>query len=120
MPPMDRTVLVVDDDHAFRRLAAGMLGDAGYTVVAEAETVAGALAEAERARPDAALVDIGLPDGDGFGLTERLVALPWAPRVAIISSDADAANGPAALQAGAVGFLPKDQLSASGLRELLG
>lgn len=117
---MARTVLVVDDDHAFRRLAAGMLTDAGYTVVAEAETVAGALAQADGARPDAALVDIGLPDGDGFGLTERLVALPWAPRVGIVSSDADAANGAAALRAGAAGFVPKDQLSAIALRELLG
>ena len=117
---MSRSVLVVDDDHAFRRLAAGMLGDAGYVVVGEAATVAEAIAEADRVRPDAALVDIGLPDGDGFGLTERLVALPWSPRIAIVSSDADAANGPAALRAGAAGFLPKDQLTAPGLRELLG
>ncbi len=117
---MARSVLVVDDDHAFRRLAAGILGDAGYVVVAEAATVAEALAAADRVRPDAALVDIGLPDGDGFGLTDRLVALPWSPRVAIVSSDADAANGHAALRAGAAGFLPKDQLTAPGLRELLG
>ena len=47
-------------------------------------------------RPDTALVDIGLPDGDGFVLAQQLRALPWPLRVVLISSDADRTNAPAA------------------------
>ena len=65
------------------------------------------------------IVDIGLPDGDGFGLTEQLVALPSAPRVVLISTDADAGNGAAARRVGAVGFLPKDELLGGVLQRLL-
>ncbi len=73
-----------------------------------------------RMRPDTVLVDIGLPDGDGFSLTRRLRAKPWAMRVVLFSSDADRANVAAAERAGAVGFLPKDELSGPALRRLIG
>ena len=115
---MSRTVLVVDDDAEFRHLVARVLTGWGHTVIGQAGTVAQALAGAEELRPDVMLVDIGLPDGTGFALAERLRALPWAVRVVLISSDADRANGPAAARAGAC-FLPKDELSGPALRGLL-
>ena len=65
------------------------------------------------------IVDIGLPDGDGFGLTEQLVALPSPPRVVLISTDADAGNRTAAQRVGAVGFLPKDELLGGDLQGLI-
>ena len=65
------------------------------------------------------LVDIGLPDGDGFALAQRLVALPWEPRVVLISSDSDSRNAPAARRAGAVGFVPKEDLAGERLRHLI-
>ena len=71
-------------------------------------------------RPDTVLVDIGLPDGDGFSLTRQLRAKSWAMRVVLFSSDADRANVAAAERAGAVGFLPKDELSSPALRRLIG
>jgi CheY-like chemotaxis protein len=116
---MPTSVLVVDDDVAFRRLASRMLSVLGLTVVAEAGSVAAALAACEELRPDAALVDIGLPDGDGVSLAKAMTALPWRPRVLLTSSDADATDQATALQAGAVGFIAKDQLPNGSVRGLL-
>lgn len=115
---MSRTVLVVDDDAAFRHLVARVLTGWGHTVIGEAGTVAQALARAVELRPDTMLVDIGLPDGNGFALAERLRELPWPVRVVLISSDADRANGPAAARTGAC-FLPKDELPGPALRRFL-
>ena len=62
---MQRSVLVIDDDAEFRDLACRVLNAWGHAVVGEAGTVGEALSSVERLRPDALLVDIGLPDGDG-------------------------------------------------------
>jgi DNA-binding NarL/FixJ family response regulator len=112
-------VLVVDDDASFRELATRVLGGWGHAVVGEACGAREALAQAAELHPDTALVDIGLPDADGFWLTEQLRALPWPLRVVLISSDGDRANGLAAERAGACGFFPKDELTGSALRLLI-
>jgi CheY-like chemotaxis protein len=116
---MPRTVLVVDDDAGFRDLATRILTGWGHVVVGEAGSVAEALAQAAELRPDTVLVDIGLPDGDGFALTEKLVAMPWEIHVVLISSDADRATLQAAHRAGADSFLPKDELSGAAMRQLI-
>ena len=116
---MTSSVLAVDDDAWFRRLAVRTLSSWGYGVVAEAGTFKEAVERSAELRPDAVLVDIGLPDGDGFALAAELSALAWRPRVVLISSDADAANGAAARRAGAVGFVPKDELPGTSLRRLI-
>lgn len=116
---MPRSVLVVDDDAGFRDLATRVLTSWGHAVIGEAGSVAEALAQAARLRPDVVLVDIGLPDGDGFSLTEQLVAMPWAVRVVLISSQPDRATVAAARRAGADSFLPKDELSSARLRQLI-
>ena len=116
---MPRSVLVVDDDAAFRQLAARVLASWGHTVVGEAGTVAEALDRAAELTPDVALVDVGLPDGDGFSLAERLVAMPSKPRVVLISSDPDSAHGTGARAVGAAGFVPKDELLSESLRRLV-
>ena len=91
----------------------------GHVVIGEAGSVAEALTCAEALRPDTALVDIGLPDGDGFSLTRELRAHSWATRVVLFSSDTDRANVAAAERAGAIAFLPKDELSSCALQRLL-
>lgn len=116
---MPRSVLVVDDDATFRRLVGGLLGDLGHVVIGEAASVEEALARAVELHPDIALVDIGLPDGDGFALTRQLRALPWSLSVVLVSTDGDGASGPAARSAGACGFLPKAELSGLTIRRLL-
>ena len=113
------TVLLVDDDGEFRRLAAGLITSLGLVVV-EADSVAAAEASALALRPDAALVDVGLPDGDGRMLAERLSALQWHPRIVLTSSDADAVDPAEAMRAGIVAFLPKAELPERLTRGMLG
>ena len=116
---MRSRVLVVDDDPDFRALARRLILGMGMDVAGEAGTVAAAEGTATEVRPDAALVDVGLPDGDGTELARRLAALPWRPRVVITSSDADVITPAAALALGAVGFLPKATLADGTLRGML-
>jgi CheY-like chemotaxis protein len=114
------TVLIVDDDAAFRRVAGELLDGLGFRVVGEARNGEQAIAAAARLRPDAVVLDVHLPDADGFSLARRLTSTLGAPRVLLTSTDA-AAGSPAALEAsGAVGFVPKLDLVAADLRRLLG
>jgi DNA-binding NarL/FixJ family response regulator len=113
------SVLLVDDDVDFRSLARRLLTAAGLGVVGEAGTVAAATAAALELRPDAALVDVGLPDGNGITLAGALAALPWRPRVVLTSTDADAASPDDVLRAGADGFVPKADLPNAPLLQLL-
>lgn len=116
---MHRSVLLVDDDRDFRGLARRMLAGMGLAVIAEAGTCAAAAAAAAKLRPAAALVDVGLPDGDGLVLAQQLAALPWRPRVVVTSSDPDAADGATLRRVGATGFVAKEDLPNGLLRPLL-
>jgi DNA-binding NarL/FixJ family response regulator len=117
---MTSSVLLVDDDPAFRRLVRRTLDGAGLVVIAEAETVAEAGEAVQRVQPDVVLVDVGLPDGDGVTLAKELVALPWAPRIVLTSSDPDAATPEEVALSGALGFVPKSELPGRGLSLMLG
>jgi CheY-like chemotaxis protein len=113
-PVVSSFVLVVDDDQAFRGLAARLLAGLGIGEVVQADTVSSALTAAARFKPVAALVDVGLPDGDGVELAARLVAAAWEPRVVLTSSDTEAAT-----RSGAIPFIAKDHLADGKLRSLL-
>lgn len=117
---MAESILLVDDDDAFRSFAVSMLRSAGHHRIYEANTVAGALRAAAELRPDVALVDIGLPDGDGFQVASKLAQLAGAPLVVLISADAEAADDAAAQSVGAAGFVAKEELEGARLRRLLG
>jgi DNA-binding NarL/FixJ family response regulator len=117
---MARSVLVVDDDPAFRALAKRMLIAAGLEVIGEAGTVAEAITEAKTTRPDAALVDVDLPDGNGIALAGELTTLPWRPRVVLTSVDADAAGPDDVRRSGASAFVRKADLPNGRLPGLLG
>jgi DNA-binding NarL/FixJ family response regulator len=112
---MPTTVLVIDDDPAFRALAVRMLAGMGLAVVGEAGTVEGATRAANTLRPQSVLVDVGLPDGDGV----TLASLPWRPRVVLTSSDPDATTPANARSVGAASFIAKDDLPGSRLVALL-
>jgi DNA-binding NarL/FixJ family response regulator len=113
-------VLVIDDDEAFRALARRMLTASGLTVVGEAESVAAGAEAAAELKPDAALVDVMLPDGDGVALARKLAELPWRPRVLLTSSSVDATLGDEIDHNGVVGFVPKNELPGAPLERLLG
>jgi CheY-like chemotaxis protein len=114
------TVLVVDDDPRFREMATNLLKGLGFVVVAEAGDGAQALAECDRARPDAALIDVNLPDIDGFSLARALGRCPCRPRVLLTSTDGRAATAATLAEAGAVGFIPKAELAVTDLAPYLG
>ncbi|MEV4348238.1 response regulator transcription factor [Actinoplanes sp. NPDC049596] len=116
---MPGSILVVDDDSSVRGLVVRILRSWGHTAIGEAGSITEALTYADAWRPGVALVDVGLPDGDGFSLTRQLRARPWAMRVVLFSSDADPANIPAATRAGAAAFFPKDELLSPVLRQLI-
>ena len=116
---MSTSVLVVDDDPKFRALAVRMLAGMGLAVVGQADTVAAGEREATNLRPQAALVDISLPDGDGVVLAGILAALPWRPRIVLTSSDPDATTDEGARAVGAAGFIAKDDLPGTMLSALL-
>jgi DNA-binding NarL/FixJ family response regulator len=116
---MPMSVVLVDDDPVFRALARRVLCATGLAVVGEADTVAGALAATIDLRPDALLVDVGLPDGDGVALARKLASLPWRPRVVLTSADPEAASPEEVRRSGADGFAPKDDLTGAGLRLLV-
>jgi len=116
---MPNPILVVDDDVAVRGLIVQILRSWGHAAIGEAGSVAEALAYTEAQCPGVVLVDVGLPDGDGFSLTRRLRTAERAPRVVVFSSDADPANVAAAARAGAIGFFPKDELLSPALQHLL-
>jgi len=117
---MPSSVLVVDDDPVFRDLARRLLAAEGLVVVAEAESLEAALDVAHALRPDAALVDVGLPDGDGLTLARRLSALPWRPRVVLTSADPEAASAEDLRRSGAGAFVAKHELPDAPLERLLG
>lgn len=116
---MTTSVLVIDDDAEFRELAVRMLENMGLAVVGEADTVRAAAAAARTLRPQAALVDVALPDGDGVTLAIELAALPWGPRIVLTSNDAGAVTQARARSSGATAFIAKADLPDSGLRALL-
>jgi DNA-binding NarL/FixJ family response regulator len=117
---MANSVLVIDDDEAFRALARRILADCGLAVAGEAGTVVAAREAAAELRPGAMLVDVMLPDGDGATLAQELAALPWGPRVLLTSSSVDAADSDRIVRNGIVGFVPKADLPNAELNRLLG
>jgi len=116
---MDRRVLIVDDNRAFRAAARQLLERAGFAVVAEAESGAGGVEEAKAHRPDLAIVDVQLPDFDGFEVADRLSRLEAPPRVILTSSLDDADFGALVAASSALGFVPKAELSGPLVNALL-
>jgi DNA-binding NarL/FixJ family response regulator len=117
---MRRTVLIVDDHDAFRESASALLEAEGFAVVGEAADGSAAIPETERLRPHVVLLDIQLPDIDGFAVAERLSAVPEPPRVVLISSREAMSYGARLENTPARGFIAKRELSGATLAALVG
>ena len=117
---MPLSVLIVDDHPGFRASARRMLEAGGYAVVGEAGDGEEAIAACGELGPDLVLLDVQLPDLDGFEVASRLQGLAHAPAVVLTSSRDRADFGDAVAESPARGFIAKAELSGPALAELVG
>ena len=117
-PGVRKHVLIVDDHGPFRAVARELLEDAGYVVAGEAATAAEALAAVIAKAPDVVLLDVQLPDRDGFSVATALTAA-GGPTVVLISSRETEDYGRRVAACGARGFISKSRLSAAAFAALV-
>ena len=116
---MARRVLIVDDHAEFRAVARAMLERGGFEVIGEAVDGAATLRAVAQTRPDVVLLDVQLPDIDGFEVASRVTRTEAAPVVILISSRDGRDFGGLVTSSGARGFVPKNELSGDVLRAYL-
>jgi DNA-binding NarL/FixJ family response regulator len=121
---MGRSVLIVDDHPSFRASARRMLECSGYEVIGEAADGTEALQRARELDPDVILLDVRLPDLDGFAVCTRITGAAGrngrpGPEVILISSREVEDWGAIVSDCGARGFIPKAKLSTRAMEELL-
>jgi DNA-binding NarL/FixJ family response regulator len=117
---MPTTVLIVDDHPSFRATARALLEAEGYEVVGEAADGTSAVEAAHTLKPDVVLLDVQLPDIDGFQVARRLRESNGdGPSVVLTSSRDGSDFGPLVADSGARGFVPKAELSGAALAALL-
>jgi DNA-binding NarL/FixJ family response regulator len=112
------SVLIVDDHAGFRSAARMLLEAEGYEVVAESATGGEALEAAGRLRPAIVLLDIGLPDLNGFEVAVRLIRADARLAVVLTSSRDESDYQPAVERSGARGFISKADLSGEAIAAL--
>jgi len=116
---MAREAVIVDDHSGFRRQARWLLEQVGYRVVGEAASGSEALSKVRQLKPDLVMLDIQLPDLDGFAVAKSLTADSPSPAVILVSTRDAADYGIRLTTCGAVGFIAKADLSADSLLNLL-
>jgi DNA-binding NarL/FixJ family response regulator len=116
---MARTLLIVDDHAAFRSTARALLECDGWNVVGEAGDGTSGLTAARTLKPDVVLLDVRLPDIDGFAVAEELTAEGGGPAVIVTSSSDDPLYPDRARRTGARGFVAKHDLSGAALQRVL-
>lgn len=111
-----KRVVIVDDHPAFRTSARLLLESEGYVVVGEAGDGASAVALVGELSPDLVLLDVQLPDFDGFEVAERIGE---GPVVVLVSSRDRSDLGPLLDDSSVRGFISKGELTGEALAELL-
>ncbi|MBV9336338.1 MAG: response regulator transcription factor [Solirubrobacterales bacterium] len=114
-----RSVLIVDDHPTFRASARRLLEAEGFDVVGEASDGHAAIAAVQQLQPDLVLLDVQLPDLDGFEVAARLAALGSPSAVVLTSSRNPAEYGSVVTETAVRGFVPKAELSGAVLTALL-
>src|SRR3712207_2886865 len=112
-------VLIVDDHAPFRSLARRLLVAGGFQVVGEAADGADALSAARDLAPDVVLLDVQLPDIDGFAVAERIAGRQGAPIIVLVSSRARLDYGSRVDASRARGFIAKAELSGEALLRVI-
>ena len=115
------SVLIVDDHAGFREGAARLLAADGYDVVGSVGDGRSAVSEAERLAPDVVLLDVQLPDVDGFEVAAEITrgGNGAAPAVVLVSSRDWSDSAELIRRSGARGFVPKSKLSGAALAGVL-
>jgi DNA-binding NarL/FixJ family response regulator len=113
------SILIVDDHPSFRGTARALLESEGFEVVGEAADGASAIRAAQSLHPDVILLDIYLPDIDGFEVASTLTRNGGAAAIVMTSSRDARDFGPLVEQSGARGFIPKAELSGATLSALI-
>jgi DNA-binding NarL/FixJ family response regulator len=117
---MSMTALVVDDHAGFRTSARFLLEMEGFEVVGEAEDGASAVDAAMLLRPALVLLDVQLPDSQGYDVARQILDRGVPTRIVLVSSRDASDYGDSIVSSGAVGFISKGDLSGDRLRALLG
>ena len=116
---MTPTILIVDDHAAFRLGVRELLAVDGYEVVGEASDGRSGLEAAAALQPDVVLLDVRLPDMDGFQVADALAARGSSAAVVLTSSSDDPLYPGRAADSGARGFVAKHDVSGAALDRLL-
>lgn len=116
---MGISVLIVDDHPSFRASARLLLESEGFEVVGEAEDGGSALEKSTALAPDLILLDVQLPDVDGFEVASRVTRASDPPEVILTSSRERDDFGHLVESSGARGFVAKADLSGAALRALM-
>jgi DNA-binding NarL/FixJ family response regulator len=114
-----RTILIVDDQANFRSLARSLLEADGYLVVGEAADGITAIEQARSLKPDVVLLDVQLPDLDGFAVCEQLAMDPEPPPIVLTSTRPGSSYRHRLRASSARGFIAKSELTGSALAELV-
>ena len=113
------SVLIVDDHPSFRASARRLLEAEGFDVIGEAGDGHAAIAAAQQLQPDLVLLDVQLPDLNGFEVAARIAALRLDSAVILTSSRNAAEYGALVAETPVRGFVPKAELSGAALTGLL-
>jgi DNA-binding NarL/FixJ family response regulator len=116
---MAQTVLIVDDHPSFRSTAKILLESEGFEVIGEAQDGASAIEAIQRLVPEVVLLDVQLPDMDGFTVARAVLADGAASAIVLTSSRDGFDFGSLVSESGARGFIPKGELSGEAIAELL-
>jgi DNA-binding NarL/FixJ family response regulator len=111
-------VLTVDDHATFREAARALVAATdGFDTVGEAATGEEGVAAAFRLRPDVVLLDVRLPDIDGYEAARRIAPFLPAVVICLVSTD-DGLEGDSTARCGATAFVRKQDLAPALLKEL--
>ena len=118
-PVRHTRVLIVDDHAPFRSIARQVLTADGFLIVGEAADGAEAIRACGELHPDLVLLDVQLPDIDGFTVATVLTTRMHPPTVVLVSSRSPTDYGSRIEDCRALGYIAKAELSGDAVRRLL-
>ena len=101
-----KKLLLVDDEPDLLKMVSDILKDAGFETVLTAASVKEAVMVAKQEKPDLMILDVMLPDGDGFSLMEQLRTFTDVPVIFLTAKD-EAADKLAGVGLGADDYISK-------------